>query len=285
VVVPTYNERENVQPLVHELVGLGLDLDVWVADDGSPDGTGAAVKEAMAELPGRVQLLERSEKGGRGAAVIAAFKQGLADPRHYDVLFEMNADFSHHPREIPKFLKALETHDMVIGSRYVPGGSTADWGVTRTQLSKWANKYIGLVAGVPVARGAGVDRVRPHQDQGLRGARRDGVPGLDPRLRAGRGADPFQEPRTRREQADGAGDLHGARELRAAALPLRVPPQAPPRELMRAATSVPSQKRVAYLSADASRLAALLLGCIYAICAPVAPCDPGASALMYATYL
>jgi dolichol-phosphate mannosyltransferase len=150
VVVPTYNERENVGPLIKELLALRDDLDVLVADDGSPDGTGQAVREAMAQHPGRVELLERSEKGGRGAAVIASFKKGLADPRGYGILFEMDADFSHHPREIPKFLDKLETHDMVIGSRYIPGGGTSEWGFSRAVLSWVANKYIALVAGVPV---------------------------------------------------------------------------------------------------------------------------------------
>ena len=153
IVVPTYNERENVGPLIKELIALREDLDVWVADDGSPDGTGAAVREAAAQYaPGRVELSERSEKGGRGAAVIASFKKGLADPRGYGILFEMDADFSHHPREIPKFLEKLESQemDMVIGSRYIPGGGTSEWGVSRAVLSWIANKYIALVAGVPV---------------------------------------------------------------------------------------------------------------------------------------
>ena len=121
-----------------------------MADDGSPDGTADAVRQAMVEHPGRVELLDRGEKGGRGAAVIAAFKKGLQDPRRYDVLFEMDADFSHHPREIPKFLEKLGTHDMVIGSRYIPGGGTSEWGWTRAVLSFVANKYIALVAGVPI---------------------------------------------------------------------------------------------------------------------------------------
>ena len=150
VVVPTYNERENVGPLVRELLAQGDALDVWVADDGSPDGTADAVRAAMAEHPGRVDLLLRSEKGGRGAAVIAAFRKGLADPRGYQVLFEMDADFSHHPREIPKFLEKLGTCDMVVGSRYVEGGGTSQWGFWRPLLSALANVYIKLVAGVPI---------------------------------------------------------------------------------------------------------------------------------------
>ena len=150
VVVPTYNERENVVPLIEELVALGPHIDVCVADDGSPDGTGDAVRAEIARHPGRVSLLDRKEKGGRGAAVLAAFRQALSDPRGYAYVFEMDADFSHHPREIPKFLEKLETSDMVIGSRYVEGGGTSEWGVSRPLLSWLANKYIKLVAGIPV---------------------------------------------------------------------------------------------------------------------------------------
>jgi glycosyltransferase involved in cell wall biosynthesis len=147
--VPTYNERENLPALVREILGQGEAVDVWVADDGSPDGTGAAALALREEFPGRVELKDRGRKGGRGAAVLAAFKDGLADPR-YDVFFEMDADFSHHPREIPKFLAKLQTCDMVIGSRYIEGGGTSEWGLARPFLSWAANKYIALVAGVPV---------------------------------------------------------------------------------------------------------------------------------------
>jgi dolichol-phosphate mannosyltransferase len=150
VVVPTYNERENIRPLVGELLAQGDAIDVWVADDGSPDGTAAVVREMMSEHPGRVDLLLRSEKAGRGAAVLAAFRRGLADPKGYGVFFEMDADFSHHPRELPKFLARLESCDMVVGSRYVEGGGTSDWGFWRPLLSGLANRYIALVAGVPI---------------------------------------------------------------------------------------------------------------------------------------
>jgi dolichol-phosphate mannosyltransferase len=150
VVVPTYNERENVDPLVRDLLSLGEEIDVWVADDGSPDGTADAVREAASVYAGRVELLLRSEKGGRGAAVIAAFRKGLADPRGYDVLVEMDADFSHHPRELPRLLAKLEECDMVVGSRYLEGGGTSDWGFWRPLLSWLANKYVAVVAGVPI---------------------------------------------------------------------------------------------------------------------------------------
>jgi dolichol-phosphate mannosyltransferase len=150
VVVPTYNERENVRPLLKELLAQGENVDVWVADDGSPDGTAEAVREVVAEHPGRVALLLRKEKAGRGAAVIAAFRKGLADPAGYAVFLEMDADFSHHPRELPKFLAKIETCDMVVGSRYVEGGGSSEWGFWRPLLSWLANKYIAFVAGVPI---------------------------------------------------------------------------------------------------------------------------------------
>jgi dolichol-phosphate mannosyltransferase len=139
-----------VQPLVREILGLGPRLDVWVADDGSPDGTGDAVRALQPEFPGRLELLDRKEKGGRGAAVLASFRKGLADPRGYLTFIEMDADFSHHPREIPKLLAKLETCDMVIGSRYVAGGGSSEWGLVRPLLSWLANRYVKVVAGIPI---------------------------------------------------------------------------------------------------------------------------------------
>ena len=150
VVVPTYNERENIGPLIRDLLALRKTIDVWVADDGSPDGTAEAVRTAMAANPGRVDLLSRSEKAGRGAAVIAAFRKGLADPKMYDVLVEMDADYSHHPSELPRLLDRLADQDMVVGSRYIEGGSTSQWGFWRPLLSWLANKYVWVVAGIPI---------------------------------------------------------------------------------------------------------------------------------------
>ncbi len=137
-------------PLIREILAQGDAIDVLVVDDGSPDGTGEAVRAVIAECPSRVELMDRGEKGGRGAAVLAAFKKGLLDPRGYRIFFEMDADFSHHPREIPKFLRKLEACDMVIGSRYIEGGGSSEWGLLRPLLSWGANKYIRLVAGVPI---------------------------------------------------------------------------------------------------------------------------------------
>jgi dolichol-phosphate mannosyltransferase len=136
-------------------LSLGEDIHVCVADDGSPDGTGEAVRAVQADHPDRVDLVEREGKGGRGAAVLTAFRRGLADPRRYWALVEMDADFSHHPRELGKFLLKLRTHDMVIGSRYVPGGGTSEWGLLRPLLSWLANRYIHLVTGLPLKDATG----------------------------------------------------------------------------------------------------------------------------------
>lgn len=135
---------------MEQILALGKTIDVWVADDGSPDGTADAVREAMAAHPGRVDLVLREDKAGRGAAVIAAFKRGLASPEQYSVLVEMDADFSHHPRDLPKLLGRLDECDMVVGSRYVEGGSTSEWGRWRPLLSWLANKYVAVMAGVPI---------------------------------------------------------------------------------------------------------------------------------------
>jgi dolichol-phosphate mannosyltransferase len=168
-VVPTYNERDNVGPLIRELVSLGDDIHVWVADDGSPDGTAGAVRAEKDARGDRVDLIERAEKGGRGAAVIAAFQKGLDDRRRFALLFEMDADFSHHPREIGKFLRLLKTHDMVIGSRYVAGGGTSEWGVMRPLLSWLANIYIRVVTGLPLRDAT----------SGYRGYRREVLEAMD----------------------------------------------------------------------------------------------------------
>ncbi len=135
---------------MEQVLALGETVDVWVADDGSPDGTAEAVRDVMAAHPGRVDLVLREDKAGRGAAVIAAFKRGLASPKEYTVLVEMDADFSHHPRDLPKLLGRLDECDMVVGSRYVEGGSTSEWGRWRPMLSWLANKYVAVVAGVPI---------------------------------------------------------------------------------------------------------------------------------------
>ncbi len=148
IIIPSFNERENLPSLIERIVGLELDLDVLVVDDSSPDGTAAAVKEVQGKHPDRVHLMERQGKGGRGSAVLAGFLWALK--RGYPVVFEMDADFSHDPREIPQFLEKIRTCDMVVGSRYLPGSQIHEWGFKRTFFSRWANRYARLVLGIPI---------------------------------------------------------------------------------------------------------------------------------------
>jgi len=147
VIIPTYNETESIGALVEQVLAVHAQVDVLVVDDGSPDGTADIIKKAMAgEL--RLHLLERSAKEGLGAAYRAGFRWGLA--RSYDALVELDADFSHPPERLPALLEALETADVSIGSRYVPGGRTVGWSPVRKAISKLGNAYVRLVIGLPV---------------------------------------------------------------------------------------------------------------------------------------
>lgn len=148
VIIPTYNEKENVRNITAAALEQGLSVEVLIVDDGSPDGTGSIVKEMAAGNP-RVHLLERAGKQGLGTAYIAGFKWGLA--HGFDCLMEMDADFSHDPKEIPNFLKAIETNDLVLGSRYKDGVRVVNWPLHRLFLSKGASYYVRLITGLPVA--------------------------------------------------------------------------------------------------------------------------------------
>lgn len=147
IVIPTYNERQNIERLLARLMNIRPDIEMLVVDDNSPDGTGKLVKSLSADYP-RIHLLERAEKNGIGPAYIAGFKWGLA--RGYEVFVEMDADLSHRPRYIPKFLQLIETHDVVAGSRWMPGGGIANWPVNRVLLSRFANIYSRIVLGAPI---------------------------------------------------------------------------------------------------------------------------------------
>lgn len=148
VIIPTYNERDNVQRIVPLVLEQDSRLDVLVVDDGSPDGTGAVVREMAAAEP-RVHLLERGGKMGLGTAYIAGF--GWALERDYDIVFEMDADFSHDPRHIPEFLAAIEDADLVLGSRYQEGRVTVvNWPIARLVLSYAANIYARAITRLPV---------------------------------------------------------------------------------------------------------------------------------------
>ncbi|MGI5156996.1 polyprenol monophosphomannose synthase [Microbispora sp. CA-102843] len=148
VIVPTYNERENLPLITRRLREALPDVHLLVADDNSPDGTGRIADE-LAEADDHVHVLHRTSKQGLGAAYIAGFRWGLAEG--YDVLVEMDADGSHQPEELHKLLDAVtDGADLAIGSRWVPGGKTVNWPFSRELLSRGANTYVRLVLGIPV---------------------------------------------------------------------------------------------------------------------------------------
>lgn len=157
IIVPTYNEKENIPLLIDALVGLQAQVafDVLVVDDNSPDGTGSLVVELQKKLSGQYQglhLLSRQGKEGLGRAYIAGFNWGLE--RGYDWMVEMDADFSHRPVDLVKMLKAAldekKHYDFVVGSRYVDGGQTVNWGVGRKLISRGGGLYSRLILGFPL---------------------------------------------------------------------------------------------------------------------------------------
>jgi dolichol-phosphate mannosyltransferase len=144
VIIPTYNEFENVAKMLETVMALPVAFDVLVVDDGSPDGTSELVREKCAEFPQRIYLLQRSGKLGLGTAYIEGFKYGLA--QGYDYIFEMDCDFSHNPADLARMLQALESGaDVVVGSRYVKGGNTVNWPADRKILSYGASLYVRLI--------------------------------------------------------------------------------------------------------------------------------------------
>jgi dolichol-phosphate mannosyltransferase len=148
VIVPTFNERENISRLIKAVLEKDPRLEMLVVDDGSPDGTGDIV-EALAAQNQRVHLLRRPKKMGLGTAYRAGFKWSLE--RHYDYIFEMDADFSHDPAHLPEFLRTIETADLVLGSRYREGKVTVvNWPIGRLLLSYFANIYARIVTGLPL---------------------------------------------------------------------------------------------------------------------------------------
>jgi len=145
VIVPTYNEAENIPPLVEQILTLEEKVDVLIVDDQSPDGTGE-VADAIAEEHPRVQVIHREAKLGLGTAYTAGFIRALE--QGYERMMTMDADFSHNPRYIPALLRLTETYDLAIGSRYVPGGGVRLWGVHRKLLSRGANFFARSALGL-----------------------------------------------------------------------------------------------------------------------------------------
>ena len=147
IIIPTYNEYDNLHPLLDQIFTYAPVSDILIVDDNSPDGTGDLADEISAQNP-RVHVMHRAGKLGLGTAYIAGFK--YATEHQYDAAFEMDADFSHDPRYLPDFLRAIESADLVIGSRYVQGGGTPNWSLLRRFISGGGNIFARVVLGIPV---------------------------------------------------------------------------------------------------------------------------------------
>lgn len=149
VLIPTYNEIENINKMVRAVMALPVEFDLLIIDDSSPDGTGEAVKELQKEF-GRLHLLSRKGKEGLGKAYIAGFEWALS--KHYNLIFEMDCDFSHNPKDLVKLHHACtqEGADVAIGSRYVTGVNVVNWPISRVLLSYFASSYVRRVTGMPI---------------------------------------------------------------------------------------------------------------------------------------
>jgi dolichol-phosphate mannosyltransferase len=166
VIIPTYNERENIELITDRLFAANPSVQALIVDDGSPDGTGA-LAEKMSADDSRIHVLHRSEKAGLGAAYVAGFGWALA--RGYDVMVEMDADGSHAPEQLPRLLQALDEADLVLGSRWVAGGSVQNWPLRRKVLSVGGNLYTQLALGIRLRDATG----------GYRAYRREVLAALD----------------------------------------------------------------------------------------------------------
>ena len=150
VIIPMYNECENASAIIDAVMALEVPFDVLVIDDNSPDGTAAIVKEKMKQYPGRVDIIERAGKLGLGTAYIEGFKHCVA--KGYDYICEMDADFSHNPKDLLRLRQAAidEKADVVVGSRYVSGVNVVNWPMGRVLMSYYASKYVRFVTGLPI---------------------------------------------------------------------------------------------------------------------------------------
>ena len=146
IIVPTFNERDNLPRMVAKLLSLPIAVDVLVVDDNSPDGTGKMADELAVQHP-QIHVLHRAGKEGLGRAYLAGFKWALENK--YEFIFEMDCDFSHNPDDIQAFLEAIKDADLVLGSRYVGGIRVINWPLGRLMLSRSAGKYVSLVTGMP----------------------------------------------------------------------------------------------------------------------------------------
>ena len=152
VIIPTYNERDNIPVMIPEVLKQDSIIEMLIVDDNSPDGTGDLV-EAIARENSRVHLIRREKKMGLGTAYVRGFKYAIE--HNFDYAFEMDADFSHDPATLPKFLELIKDYDLVLGSRYINGVNVVNWPMKRLLLSYFANKYTKVVTGLPVQDATG----------------------------------------------------------------------------------------------------------------------------------
>lgn len=151
VIIPTYNEKENIENIIRAVLGQKTDFDILIIDDGSPDGTGEIVKKLQKEFSGRLFLVERAGKQGLGTAYICGFKWAIE--RKYDYIFEMDADFSHNPTDLPRLYAACKEGgaDVAVGSRYSNGVNVVNWPLGRVLMSYFASVYVRMVTGMKIA--------------------------------------------------------------------------------------------------------------------------------------
>ncbi|MGB9912953.1 MAG: polyprenol monophosphomannose synthase [Candidatus Kapaibacteriota bacterium] len=152
VIIPTYNEAENIEKLINKIFSIIPDINILIVDDNSPDGTAAIVEKIMQNDP-RLHLIKRPGKMGLGTAYIDGFKYALS--KGFEAIFEMDADFSHNPEDLPRFLEALQDADLVIGSRYLTGVNVINWPLRRLILSYFANIYTRIITGMPIKDATG----------------------------------------------------------------------------------------------------------------------------------
>ena len=150
IIIPTYNEKENIEKIILKVFSLDVDFDILIVDDGSPDGTANIVKEIQKSYPKKLHIVERTGKLGLGTAYIFGFKWALKN--NYDYIFEMDADFSHDPDDLIRLYKACheEKGDVAIGSRYIKGVNIVNWPMSRLLMSFFASKYVKIITGMPI---------------------------------------------------------------------------------------------------------------------------------------
>jgi dolichol-phosphate mannosyltransferase len=150
VIIPTYNEKENIEKIIRKVFSLPHEFHILIVDDGSPDGTGNIVKNLQQQFPQKLFLMERSGKQGLGTAYIAGFRWAIE--KKYDYIFEMDADFSHNPDDLIRLRHACadEGADVAVGSRYVKGGKVVNWPLNRVLLSYYASVYVRIITGMNI---------------------------------------------------------------------------------------------------------------------------------------